>query len=81
MNEKRDWLSSTQGTALLRCPFFMAHGEQEIKCEGVIDGTSIKTTFCSRDEKRWHQEIYCEKEYKRCEMYCSIMHWKWPEEK
>ena len=79
-DKSRDWLSSTQDTALLRCPFFVAHGDQEIKCEGMIQGTCTKITFASKREKSFHQETYCENQYKRCEMYCSIMHWNWPED-
>ena len=80
MSEKRDWLSSTQDTALLVCPFFVAHGDMEIKCEGLIDRTCTKISFTNKADKKFHQLTYCENQYKRCEMYCSILHWKWPEE-
>lgn len=80
MSEKKIRLSSTQGTALLQCPFFVAHGETEIKCEGMIEGTSCRISFMNKDGKKFHQETYCENQFKRCEMYCSIKHWKWPDE-
>ena len=76
----RDWLSSTQNTSLIRCPFFVAHGDQEIKCEGMISGTCCKIAFDNRQGKKFHQATYCENQFERCEMYCSIQHWKWPDE-
>ena len=72
--------SSTTGTKKIMCPFFVAHSESEIVCEGMIEGCRSCMKFKKPDRKKFHQTIYCEKEYKRCEMYCSIMHWKWPEE-
>ena len=69
--------SSTAGTGDIRCPFFVAHNEQEIVCEGIIDGCRSCLRFRETAGKKFHQETYCEKEYKRCEMFLSIMHWKW----
>ena len=73
-------VSSTTNTGMICCPFFIAHGQTDILCEGLIDGTNNCIRFKEREEKKWHQYNYCEKNYTRCEMYCSIRHWKWPEE-
>lgn len=69
--------SSTAGTGDIRCPFFVAHNEQEIVCEGMIDGCRSCLRFRETAGKKFHQETYCEKEYKRCEMFLSIQHWRW----
>ena len=76
----RNRISSTADTGNICCPFFVAHGKREIVCEGMIEGTSMCHTFKETEEKSWHQENYCEKNYKRCEMYCSIQHWRWEDE-
>lgn len=74
-------LSGTTGTADIKCPFFIAHGTNEIVCESVIPGARQNITrYAGPEEKRFQQKTYCECNYKRCEMYISIMHWKWPED-
>ncbi len=78
MTERRP--SSTTGTGDIRCPFFVAHGAQEIICEGIIDGCRNCLKFEDRDKKEFHQHNYCEGQYKRCEMHLSIQHWKYWEE-
>ena len=77
---ERDRISTTANTGDIACPFFIAHGKKDIVCEGLIDGTRMCCAFADPEEKTWHQKNYCEKHYKRCEMFCSIRHWKWPEE-
>ena len=69
--------SSTAGTGDIRCPFFVAHSEQEIVCEGMIEGCRSCLRFRETAGKKFHQDTYCEKEYKRCEMFLSIQHWRW----
>lgn len=80
MSERENRISSTSDTGNICCPFFVAHGKQEIVCEGVIDKTQNMIRFNSEKEKRFHQETYCENNYQRCEICCSIKHWKWPDE-
>ena len=73
-------LSSTSGPGDIKCPFFVAHNDIEIMCEGLIDGCRSCMRFQEAEGKQFHQETYCENGYKRCEMFQSIQHWKWPEE-
>lgn len=80
MSEQRDRISTTSDTGNICCPFFVAHGKTVVICEGLIDGTRMCCEFKEPKSKTWHQENYCEKNYTRCEIYCSIMHWKWNEE-
>ena len=72
--------SSTAGTGDIRCPFFVAHNDYQIVCEGLIDSCRSVMRFRNTAGKKFHQETYCEKEYERCEMYLSIMHWRWTDE-
>ena len=73
-------LSCTAGTGDIRCPFFVMHGKREIRCEGIIAGTRSSVVFQGEEDKEFHQKTYCENQYCRCEQYCSIRHWQWPEE-
>ena len=73
-------VSTTQNTGNICCPFFIAHGKREIVCEGLIDGSKNWTRFDEAEEKTWHQCTYCEGRYTCCEVYRSIMHWRWSEE-
>lgn len=77
---ERDRISSTANTGNIQCPFFVAHGRKEIQCEGMIDGTRMDVMFPDAEQKAFHQVNYCENSFKRCEMYCSIRHWKWPDD-
>lgn len=72
--------SSTSGTGDIKCPFFVAHNDGEIVCEGLIEDCRCIMRFRQQEKKTFHQETFCEDQYKRCEMYISIQHWKWPEE-
>lgn len=80
MSERRNRISSTSGTGDIVCPFFIAHGRTEIQCEGLIPGSKMRVEFAEEQDKGWHQENYCEKCYQRCEIYCSIQHWRWEDE-
>ena len=77
---ERERISSTADTGDIKCPFFVAHGKKDIMCEGMIDGCRMISSFTDAEDKKFHQENYCENNFRRCEMYCSIMHWKWTED-
>lgn len=77
---ERNRISTTADTGDIRCPFFIAHGKSEIVCEGLIEGSRIKTVFDEPEDKKWHQANYCEKQFGRCELCCSIRHWRWEDD-
>lgn len=79
MSESRR-TTSTTGTVYILCPFFKSHGSREIICEAEIEGCVCGIRFDTGEKKEWFKQCYCEKEYKRCEHYLSVMHWKWEEE-
>lgn len=45
------------------------HNTKEIVCEGLTDKCLCVLLHRSKKEKSFHQHVYCEKEYKKCEFY------------
>ena len=72
--------SSTTGTGEIRCPYFVAHGNMEIICEGIVDGTRTVTKFPGPEERKFHQNVFCEKCYKKCEIAAAVEHFRWAED-
>ena len=72
--------SGTAGTGYIQCPYFIAHARKEIYCEGLFDGCRCAMMFDTEEGKKNQQHNYCENNFRRCEMFLSITHWKWPEE-
>lgn len=66
-------LSATQGTRDIICPFFRCHSEREIRCEGVMDGTSTAIVFRRPKKKAFFKRTYCEGRCKACEIYGMLM--------
>lgn len=60
-------------SALVNCPFFRGHTTTDIGCEGLSDETSIRLIFPSKSARDRHEEIFCIKHYKNCELYRAIM--------
>lgn len=62
------------------CPFFKrmykAKGKSfinKISCEGLIDGTSIETTFTHNGQAEKYKCLYCDKHYfKACPVYKAV---------
>ena len=78
--EKYGFTSATAGADDVKCPFFVAHNKTEVVCEGFMDNCRTSQKFKLAKDKAFHQKTFCENQYERCEMYCSIMHWKWPDD-
>ena len=72
--------SSTVGCDKICCPYFIAHGEREIVCEGMIEGTKGSTIFRAGRDKAMHEQIYCEDHWGKCEIALSVKHWRWEDE-
>lgn len=70
--EERAKTSASTYTRDIRCPFFRRHSPNEIRCEGMMDGTSHAVIFERVDDKRFWQRTYCEKAYDKCE-YCIML--------
>ena len=76
---KKDKLSG-RGSDDIRCPYFHAHSGREIKCESHVPDSRIVIRFDSEKTKSQQQHIYCEGNYKRCEHYIAVTHFRWPDE-
>ena len=76
---KKDGLTG-RGSDDIICPFFQAHSEKAILCEGHIPDTKTEIKFKTKGEKNKQQEVYCEGIYKKCEHYIAVMHFRWPED-
>lgn len=57
----------------IKCPFFHGHIPTEISCEGILPETTIKQIFPSRSARDRHEDIFCIKHFKCCEVYRAIM--------
>lgn len=66
--------------ALVRCPFFRRHSPSEIRCEGVMDGTSMSINFARTKRKAWYEQTYCEDNYRMCEVYQLLMEHKYSDD-
>ena len=72
-------LSSTKDTRDIQCPFFKRHDATEIRCEGIMDGATTGVHFRTPKLKNFFQSNYCEREYKKCEIYLMLMREKYEE--
>ncbi len=78
MCDRTDKMSMTAGTGDIACPFFNAHNRDRIRCMDIFPGTQyITTQFDGKEEKRFHQETYCEGNYKMCWLYRAAMKLNW----
>jgi len=71
--------SSRQSDYIL-CPFFRAHSDREILCEGHVPDSKTVIRFDSAGKKKQQQTIFCEGCYERCEHYQSVSHFRWEDE-
>ena len=55
-----------------KCPFYGGETSCQIACEGVIEGTNVRTSFKSHVPKRKHTRIYCTRAYTECALYKAI---------
>lgn len=50
-----------------------------INCEAPFDGPVLTLRFPTRQDKDQQRGIFCENQYKRCEIYRCIMMNRYPE--
>ena len=72
--------SSTSGTSFTKCPFFKSHSKLTIVCEGVVPGTKSVMNFSDGNIKDVQKDIFCDGNFECCEMFRSIMRYKYIEE-
>ena len=61
------------------CPFYRLQDRASIGCEGPFEGANITLRFENQTEKNRQREIFCEHQYRRCEIYRCIMLNRYPE--
>lgn len=63
------------------CPFFRRFGDRRLTCEGHHDGV-LSLTQLFRDNRAMDVQInlFCNKDYKNCEIYRMIMAAKYEED-
>lgn len=63
----------TPNECLIKCPFFEATATQSISCEGITDDCIIKLLFVSAEKRDWHRKMFCNTNYKYCEIYNMLI--------
>lgn len=61
------------------CPFYKTQGAVTVVCEAPFDGAVLSIRFESAETRKIQLGIFCQAQYKRCEIYRMIMHDKYPE--
>lgn len=58
---------------LVRCPFFLHNGKRNVVCEGITDDSTLSLRFATEESRNEQKRIYCDKDYKRCEIYRMLL--------
>ena len=76
-----DRMSTTADTGNIRCPFFYAHGGRDLECEQIIWTAKVDIhRFPTYFDRKAHERIYCEMNYKYCEYYLALMEYKYKDD-
>lgn len=59
----------------VRCPFYLRDElkNRKISCEGVVEGSTLTTTYRRREDYLRRIDEYCCNQYKTCEIYRMLM--------
>lgn len=55
--------------AAAMCPFYQNGTMHDINCEGIHDSNYLTLRFKTYEIKNGHKVRYCDKDYKKCEVY------------
>lgn len=61
------------------CPFYKTQGAVTVVCEAPFDGAVLSIRFESAEARKLQLNIFCQSQFKRCEIYRMIMRDKYPE--
>ncbi len=56
-------------SCLAQCPYFLSSGKKNILCEGITEDCTINLKFVSEQKRNLHREIFCNANYKKCEIF------------
>lgn len=59
--------------AFVLCPFYKRDENKTIVCEGFVEDSSICLSYRYNRLYRQQMEIFCCKDYKKCEVYRMLM--------
>ena len=62
----------TYNEGLINCPFYKSTATQSISCEGITEDCIIKLLFTSPNARDLHRMIYCDNQFKKCEIYIML---------
>lgn len=64
------------------CPFYRwdSSKKKKIACEGLVNSSTVQLSYQEHDEFNKQMEIFCFKNYKKCEIYRMIYALKYEEE-
>ena len=71
--------SNAYGTRRILCPFYRTQDGLSIGCEGPFEGAMLTLRFLNVPDKAMQKEVFCEENYKRCEIYRCVMANRYPE--
>ena len=60
-----------------KCPFYRRCERQTIVCEGMVERSAIHLTYCNARDLERQQEVFCCREYEKCEIYAAILRAKY----
>lgn len=56
------------------CPFYKRDdGRRRIVCEGIVEDSNVSLSYRYDKQFRQQMEIFCCKDYKKCEVYRMLM--------
>lgn len=59
----------TYNEGLILCPFYVSMATKSITCEGITDDCILKIIFKDSTQRDKHREIFCDRHYRKCEIY------------
>ena len=62
-------MPNTYGTQDVKCPFFKNCDTMKISCEGIVDQSSVKLCFGTKNQKENYRRLFCECDYETCRLY------------
>ena len=65
---------------LVKCPFFLHNSKKNVVCEGLTDDCVLSLRFFTEESRNQHRQLFCDKDYEKCEVYRMLIKEKYNEE-
>lgn len=67
--------------AYIKCPFYRNYNSDTVRCEGIMDGTTLGLSFADTKDRCRHMDVFCQTEhFRKCEIYRMVMDARYEEE-